>query len=194
MFSCRRKRVASFRRVVFHGTAEEPFQMFPRPSKMPAPVGIVPPSRCSAPRIPKQERHQSVTQTIFFPSTVKSLHSQNELETLGCSGPFLHCTLGAWANLWRCSISPSSLFPFSSLTCYLSAVAGEFFMSVISHSRRRLGRDPETANHRAAARRSLIFRWPRMSLTKTKTASARKRTEWHKIVVWSKLAKSLNSI
>jgi len=61
-------------------------------------------------------------------------------------------------------------------------------LSTKSFSSGRLGREFPKRATPAAARPLQIFPWPRMSLTKTKTASARSAPSGHRITAWGKLA------
>src|ERR1700676_2707982 len=171
--------------------------MSPWSSNMPAPVGASV-GVCSSfalfcaahtnARTPAPA--SAVNQTIFFPSTVKSSIRPNELETLGWL-----CFIVNSVCLWRSTAFPgavrflsSLLFPFSSLACYLRRRRGNSFMSVNKVILvGRLGRDPET-RYTGGGQAVANFSMATDESYKDKNGERQKRTEWHKIVVWSKLA------
>ena len=79
-------------------------------------------------------------------------------------------------------------FPFSSLACYLRRRKGDSFMSVNKVILvGRLGRDPET-RYTGGGQAVANFSMATDETYKDKNGERQKRTEWHKIVVWSKLA------
>jgi single-strand DNA-binding protein len=78
-------------------------------------------------------------------------------------------------------------FPFFSLACYLRHRRG-IFMSVNKVILvGRLGRDPET-RYTGGGQAVANFSMATDETYKDKNGERQKRTEWHKIVVWSKLA------
>jgi len=97
-------------------------------------------------------------------------------------------TLGAWANsLALFDFRLRLYFPFLP-SHVIFAVAGEFFMSVNKVILvGRLGRDPET-RYTGGGQAVANFSMATDESYKDKNGERQKRTEWHKIVVWSKLA------
>src|SRR6267378_1667164 len=129
----------------------------------------------------------AANQTIFFPSTVKSSIPQNELETLGWLRRIVNSVF-PWRLAEFCRFLSSPLFPFSSLACYLRRRRGNSFMSVNKVILvGRLGRDPET-RFTGGGQAVANFSMATDETYKDKNGERQKRTEWHKIVVWSKLA------
>src|SRR6202040_3488556 len=104
----------------------------------------------------------------------------------------LHCQFGL---PWRSTVFPgvvpflsSPLFPFSCHACYLRRRRGNSFMSVNKVILvGRLGRDPET-RYSGGGQAVANFSMATDESYKDKNGERQKRTEWHKIVVWSKLA------
>jgi len=90
--------------------------------------------------------------------------------------------------LWRCSISAFAFISLFFPHMLSSPSQGEFFMSVNKVILvGRLGRDPET-RYTGGGQAVANFSMATDESYKDKNGERQKRTEWHKIVVWSKLA------
>src|SRR4029077_5000133 len=82
----------------------------------------------------------------------------------------------------------SPLFPFSCHACYRRRRRGNSVMSVNKVILvGRLGRDPET-RYTGGGQAVANFSMATDETYKDKNGERQKRTEWHKIVVWSKMA------
>jgi len=156
---------------------------------MPAPVGIVPPSRVCAAHTKARTPVSAVNQTIFFPSTVKSSIPQTNWNVrLALEDCQFGLPLALGRILWRCSISAFAFISLFFPHMLSSPSQGEFFMSVNKVILvGRLGRDPET-RYTGAARAVANFSMATDESYKDKNGERQKPHRVDKIVVWSKLA------
>src|SRR5713101_6539360 len=161
------------------------------------PTGVTTPAEdcsglvsCFAANTNPKAQASSINQTVFFLSTVKSSIRQNKGETLGWLWRIVN-SVYFWRSadlLGAVQFLSSPLFPFSFLACYLRRRRGNSFMSVNKVILvGRLGRDPET-RYTGGGQAVANFSMATDESYKDKNGERQKRTEWHRIVVWSKLA------
>src|SRR6266436_6570352 len=97
-------------------------------------------------------------------------------------------SITARSVLFTDQFASMSSFPFSSLACYLRRRKGDSFMSVNKVILvGRLGRDPET-RYTGGGQAVANFSMATDETYKDKNGERQKRTEWHRITAWGKLA------
>jgi single-strand DNA-binding protein len=119
---------------------------------------------------------------------VNSSIRQNEFQTLGRLRFVVNSVYVSRSTAFLLLFDSSTpLFPFSFLACYLRRRRGNSMSVNKVILVGRLGRDPET-RYTGGGQAVANFSMATDESYKDKNGERQKRTEWHKIVVWSKLA------
>src|SRR5467141_2526377 len=184
-------RVASFRRVVFHGTRVKNRSNVSAALEDAGPCWGLFRLRAVLRRAYQSKNASQRRQPNYFLSIHgEILHSPKRIGNvrLALEDCQFGLPLALGRILWRCSISAFAFISLFFPHMLSSPSQGEFFMSVNKVILvGRLGRDPET-RYTGGGQAVANFSMATDESYKDKNGERQKRTEWHKIVVWSKLA------